>query len=84
MKRVLSLSFAVGLTLAGISSATAMTVPPAPQSRSGDIVQVAGGCGPGWHRGPYGHCIRNWVRPWAHPCARGWHLNRWGHCVRNW
>ena len=20
---------------------------------------AAGGCGPGWHRGPYGHCVRN-------------------------
>ncbi|WP_407151979.1 GCG_CRPN prefix-to-repeats domain-containing protein [Bradyrhizobium sp. ORS 86] len=21
--------------------------------------EAAGGCGPGWHRGPYGGCIRN-------------------------
>ena len=20
---------------------------------------AAGGCGPGWHRGPYGGCVRN-------------------------
>ena len=26
---------------------------------SGDITLVAGGCGRGWHRGPYGHCRRN-------------------------
>jgi hypothetical protein len=23
------------------------------------VVQVAGGCGPGFHRGPYGRCRRN-------------------------
>lgn len=21
--------------------------------------EAAGGCGPGWHRGPYGGCVRN-------------------------
>jgi hypothetical protein len=26
---------------------------------SGHVVHVAGGCGRGWHRGPYGHCRRN-------------------------
>jgi hypothetical protein len=28
-------------------------------SNSGQIIKVAGGCGRGWHRGPYGHCRRN-------------------------
>jgi len=23
------------------------------------VIQVAGGCGRGWHRGPHGHCRRN-------------------------
>lgn len=23
------------------------------------VTPVAGGCGRGWHRGPYGHCRRN-------------------------
>lgn len=26
---------------------------------SGQITQVAGGCGRGWHRGPHGHCRHN-------------------------
>lgn len=25
--------------------------------------EARGGCGPGWHRGPYGHCVRNVVAP---------------------
>lgn len=28
-------------------------------SGSGQLTLVAGGCGRGWHRGPYGHCRRN-------------------------
>jgi hypothetical protein len=26
---------------------------------SSQVIKVAGGCGAGWHRGPYGHCRRN-------------------------
>ena len=25
----------------------------------GASANAAGGCGPGWHRGPYGACVRN-------------------------
>ena len=25
----------------------------------GASANAAGGCGPGWHRGPYGGCVRN-------------------------
>jgi hypothetical protein len=28
-------------------------------SSSSQVIKVAGGCGAGWHRGPYGHCRRN-------------------------
>ena len=28
-------------------------------SNSGPVIQVSGGCGRGWHRGPHGHCHRN-------------------------
>jgi hypothetical protein len=28
-------------------------------SNSSQVIHVAGGCGRGWHRGPYGHCRRN-------------------------
>lgn len=36
---------------------------------------AAGGCGPGWHRGPYGGCVRNRVR--ACPYGFAW---RYGRC----
>jgi hypothetical protein len=28
--------------------------------QSSQVIHVAGGCGRGWHRGPHGHCRRNW------------------------
>lgn len=28
-------------------------------TNSGNVIQVAGGCGRGWHRGPRGACRRN-------------------------
>jgi hypothetical protein len=44
---------------------------------------AAGGCGEGFHRGPHGGCIRNWVDPAAHVCPRGYHVGPHGHCVGN-
>jgi len=42
--------------------------PIAPQGASAgsNIIQVAEGCGRGWHRGPYGGCRRNVSPSW--PC----------------
>jgi hypothetical protein len=41
---------------------------PAPLATSPDVLLVAGGCGPGFHRGPYGGC-----RPNIGPvCRRVW------------
>lgn len=48
-----------------------------------DIVRVAGGCGPGWHRGPFGGCRRNWANPAAHACPRGYHIGPNGGCRGN-
>jgi hypothetical protein len=31
-----------------------------PEQQHSYITQVAGGCGLGWHRGPWGGCRRNW------------------------
>jgi hypothetical protein len=42
-----------------VPAAQALT--PAPLSTSPDVIQVAGGCGLGFHRGPYGGCRRNGV-----------------------
>lgn len=42
---------------------SAQAMPAAPlkdgATNSGQVIKVAGGCGRGWHRGPYGHCRRN-------------------------
>ena len=48
-----------------------------------DVIEVAGGCGPGWHRGPYGGCRRNYANPDAHACPRGYHIGPNGGCRGN-
>jgi hypothetical protein len=54
---------AVGLSLLGMAGASA--APANGQAiaqladHSSQIVDVSGGCGRGWHRGPHGHCRRN-------------------------
>jgi hypothetical protein len=59
--RNLVVAFAAGVAISVVSlAAQAMPVgAPAPQTSSGDITLVAGGCGPGFHRGPYGGCRPN-------------------------
>ena len=54
-----------------------------PSLVSGDIVQVAGGCGPGGHRTPDGRCAPNFRRPFYRACPPGMHLGRFGHCRPN-
>jgi hypothetical protein len=50
------------LGLAFSIHAQALPLPSVPaQSVASDIVLVAGGCGIGFHRGPYGGCLRNGV-----------------------
>jgi hypothetical protein len=44
---------------------------------------AAGGCGPGWHRGPHGGCLRNYAQPYRHACPRGYHIGPGGHCRGN-
>src|SRR5690349_7571517 len=42
-------------TIAGFGAANAMS--PAPVAPANcDVIHVAGGCGPGFHRGAYGRC----------------------------
>ena len=47
------------------------------------IIRVAGGCGPGYHRGPFNGCLRNYENPAAHPCPRGYHIGPGGACRGN-
>ena len=50
------------IVLLGLAAAPAQAMPIAPLSgASPDITLVAGGCGAGFHRGPYGGCVRNAV-----------------------
>ena len=79
MKILAASLFAIGMSLAAVSGSQAMPVAPLDQAPSADTIRVAGGCGPGWHRGPYGGC-----RP-MYNCPPGWHSGPFGRrCFRNW
>ncbi|WP_454918386.1 GCG_CRPN prefix-to-repeats domain-containing protein [Xanthobacter sediminis] len=79
----LLLSALVAGSLGAAGGAEALPLPSAPMAAQAQaaapeapVVPVAGGCGIGWHRGPWGGCRPNWgyyngYRPW------GW---GWGHC----
>jgi hypothetical protein len=74
---------AAALVFATIAGA-AEAMPLAPVARATtDVLRVAGGCGPGWHRGPYGGCLRNYANPAAHACPRGYHVGPYGGCRGN-
>ena len=60
MKKFIALAFLLA-TVTG--TAQAMPLAPANSAANTDIIQVAGGCGAGWHRGPYGGCLRNFADP---------------------
>ncbi len=72
-----------------VTGAQAMPLPADP-GLAAPITLVAGGCGPGAWRGPWGHCRRT---PYAGPLPGGWYQVRagngcppgywrgpWGHC----
>lgn len=71
-------AFAIGVSLMVMSASQAMPLAPLQPSAQSDTIRVAGGCGPGWHRGPYGGC-----RP-MYNCPPGWHSGPFGRrCFRN-
>ncbi len=72
MKLFAASLLSLGLGLAAVSASQAMPIAPVAPAASEDIVQVAHGCGRGWHRGPYGAC-----RP-LYSCPRGWHPGPFG------
>jgi hypothetical protein len=80
MKVLVASAFAIGLGLAGITASQAMPLAPVvDQAASAGVILVADGCGPEWHRGPYGGC-----RP-RFSCPPGWHSGPYGwRCFRNW
>ena len=70
-------AFAIGLGSMTVST-QAMPIYPVDKPISNEITRVAQGCGPGFHRGPYGAC-----RP-LYNCPRGWHTGPYGkRCFRN-
>jgi hypothetical protein len=79
MNRLIAAAFLLG-TLT--SAAGAMPLAPLAPAR-GDVIAVAGGCGPGFHRGPYGGCLQNYANPGAHACPRGYHVGPYGGCRGN-
>ena len=84
MKLLAASAFAIGLGLIGMTSSQAMPLAPVvDRGASAEVILVAGGCGPGWHRGPYGGCLRNYANPAAHACPRGYHVGPYGGCRGN-
>jgi hypothetical protein len=74
--------------LAGVSAAQAL---PVQQDLGSElpITQVAGGCGPGAWRGPWGHCRNTpysgrlpngWYQINGNGCPPGFWRGPWGHC----
>lgn len=80
MRKSIAVAFFLG-TIAG--AAQAMPLAPVGTAPNADVIQVAGGCGVGWHRGPYGGCRRNYAHPGAHACPRGFHIGPHGGCRGN-
>jgi hypothetical protein len=81
MRKLLAIAFCLG-TIA--SSAQAMPLAPVVDTTpNANVIQVAGGCGAGFHRGPYGGCLANYANPGAHACPRGFHVGPGGGCVGN-
>jgi len=59
VNKFLSLAVAVGISVFCVATSQAMPLAPLEQAQAGLTIPVAGGCGVGFHRGPYGGCRRN-------------------------
>jgi len=82
MNRLIVAAFLVS-SLMSVGIANAMSLATAPSGVNTDVIAVAGGCGPGFHRGPYNGCLRNYANPGAHACPRGYHIGPNGGCRGN-
>ena len=60
MSKTSALAFA-GAAVGSFLSVSAWALPTAPldSKANSDVILAAEGCGPGWHRGPFGHCVRD-------------------------
>jgi hypothetical protein len=82
MNRLIAAAF-LASTLIAAGAASAMPLTPMTPAQNSDVIKVAGGCGPGMHRGPRGGCLQNFVHPDEHACPRGFHIGPGGHCRGN-
>ena len=78
----------LGFIVAGTMSAQALPMQQDP-GFAPPITQVAGGCGPGAWRGPWGHCRstpysgplpNGWYQSAGNGCPPGYWRGPWGHC----
>ncbi len=61
MRQLIAALIFAGAGMLAAGSAQAMPAVPFATGGSANITEVAGGCGPGFHRTPYG-CRRNYYR----------------------
>ena len=59
MTKLLSLAAVIGISFFYVAAVQAMPLAPLEQAQASLTIPVAGGCGPGFHPGPYGGCRRN-------------------------
>jgi hypothetical protein len=59
MTKLLAVGVSIGVSIFCVAAAQSMPVAPLEQAQTSLTIPVAGGCGPGFHRGPYGGCRRN-------------------------
>lgn len=88
MKSIFAAALLAG-SVATFGIADAMPLAPSASGVNADVIQVAGGCGRGFHRGPYGGCRVNRgvvvVRPGVRPVERRCRYWGAGHRVcRTW
>ncbi|GLK67142.1 GCG_CRPN prefix-to-repeats domain-containing protein [Hansschlegelia plantiphila] len=84
-----ALAGAMALGLLAASDASAVAVAPSLEPAQ-SIIPVAGGCGPGGWRGPWGHCRNTpyygplpggyYQPPVGNGCPPGYWRGPWGHC----
>jgi hypothetical protein len=59
MTKLLAVGVAIGVSFFCVAAAQSMPLAPLEKAQTSLTIPVAGGCGPGFHRGPYGGCRRN-------------------------
>ena len=64
--KLLSLAAAIGVSLFCVAATSAMPLALLEQTQASLTIPVAGGCGLGFHRDPYGECRRNGYYGGAH------------------